>query len=164
MTSAKIPETSMTRYITGISALNIPAPEDTSGDWHFDPAFFEIDGHKPVIDLAGEGETINTNKLYGSYGIHECRQVLEERGVDVSEHTKIYSANHFRAILDMVYRYVFVWHQYPYAIELEDWLDTEEEKKAILKKAQEMAIVLAPEDKEKLTAWIEKQRLPGYKS
>ena len=39
-----IPETSTTRYISDKPALNIPAPEDTTGDWHFDNMFFDVLG------------------------------------------------------------------------------------------------------------------------
>jgi len=30
------------RYISGIHALNLPAPEGTSGDWHFLNVFLEV--------------------------------------------------------------------------------------------------------------------------
>jgi hypothetical protein len=35
-----LPKTTLTCYLTGMTALNIPAPEGTTGDWHFEESFF----------------------------------------------------------------------------------------------------------------------------
>ena len=54
-----IPVTTSTHYITGIPALNLPAPEGTSGDWHFYTVFYKVTNtDKPVLklQLAGDGE------------------------------------------------------------------------------------------------------------
>lgn len=53
-------ETSLQGYITGKTALNIPAPECTSGDWHFRPTF-ESPSSLGSMCLAGEGLKRNTN-------------------------------------------------------------------------------------------------------
>ena len=76
-----IPITSRIRYITDKPALNIPAPEDTTGDWHFDNMFFNVSGDgKPLeLLLAGDGEALNTNHIFGSYGIHECSSAVALR-------------------------------------------------------------------------------------
>ena len=78
-----IPKTTPYRYITGIPALNLPAPEGTSGDWHFSTAFYdptESDEHMEV-ELAGDGGIINTSHIYGQYGIYECSTTLKKMGL-----------------------------------------------------------------------------------
>jgi hypothetical protein len=53
--------------ISGIHALNLPTPEDTSGDWHFLNVFYRNMETPNTAVIAGEGEEINTNHIYGNY-------------------------------------------------------------------------------------------------
>ena len=40
------PKTTPRRYLTGMTALNIPSPEGT-GDWHFHAEFFGLPPERP---------------------------------------------------------------------------------------------------------------------
>ena len=62
--TAVFPETSPTRYLTGMVALNIPAPEGTGGDWHF-WGIFDSPRFPNNLPLAGESLEWNTNALFG---------------------------------------------------------------------------------------------------
>ena len=156
-----IPETSTTRYISDKPALNIPAPEDTTGDWHFDNMFFDVSGTgKPLpLLLAGEGEKLNTNHIYGDYGIHECSAALIKRGITLPDGmTEVWSANHFRAVLDMAYDSL-VSHSRVMRLTCaaEDYFDTAEQKKELLTKALEMLPFLNQAQGEALKRWIENE-------
>lgn len=127
---APFPETSRTRYLTGIAALNIPAPENTGGDWHFLDTFRSPD-FPSNLDLAGDGLEWNTNPVFGDYGIHECSKTLkEDGGLEIPQGTLVFSANHYRAILDMLYR-DFSKGTVPATLPIEDWLDTEEQRQTL---------------------------------
>ena len=156
-----IPKTSPTRYISDKPALNIPAPEDTTGDWHFDNMFFDVTGEgEPLpLELAGEGESLNTNHIFGSYGIHECSAALIKRGINLPEGmTEVWAANHFRAVLDMAYESL-VEHGVVMRLTCaaEDYFDTAEQKKELLTKALEMLPYLTPAQGAALQSWIKKE-------
>jgi hypothetical protein len=153
-----IPETSTTRYITDFPALNIPAPEDTTGDWHFDNMFFNVTGiGKPLtLQLAGEGEALNTNHIYGSYGIHECSAALKNRGITLPEGMEqVWAANHFRAVLDMAYESLTLHDKVMLlTCAAEDYFDTAAQKIELLTKACEMLPFLTEKQGEALKSWI----------
>ena len=158
---------SESRYISGIEALNLPAPEGTSGDWHFWNVFFRRKKeHVEVVTVAGEGEKLNTNHIYGNYGVHGCENVLRERGLEF-EGSAPHAANHFRAILDLLYYHIKE-KKGKFLCQLsgasEDYLDTEEEKKILLEKAAMMLPHLLPEEQATLTRWLNQEREPGYKN
>lgn len=72
------------KYITGIHALNLPCPLETSGDWH-------------TSALRWENITFAESKemFFGSYGINY--------GVKIPEHKETYAvADHIRALLDLL--------------------------------------------------------------
>jgi len=56
-----------------------------------------------IVVLAGEKEDINTNHIFGNYGIYMCNESLEIRGLKAVGKIS-YAANHFRAILDLLYK------------------------------------------------------------
>lgn len=168
MNQIEIPETTPQRYITGKAALNLPAPEGTSGDWHFVISFYDpANSNKPLsLLLAGEGEQLNTNPIYGEYGIYECSEAMRRRNLILPEGmTAVYAANHFRAILDMVYNTLTV-YQRVVALQgaTEDWLDTEEQKEELLKEAAKMLPFFADKAQRQLQQWIDQERKPGYRS
>ena len=153
--------TSPTRYISDKLALNIPAPEDTTGDWHFDNMFFDVTGEGeplPLI-LTGEGEALNTNHIFGSYGIHECSAALIKRGINLPEGmTEVWSANHFRAVLDMAYESLTLHGKVMRLIgAAEDYFDTEEQKRELLTKALDMMPYLTKGQGEELQKWINRE-------
>ena len=155
---AAIPPTSITHYITDKPALNIPAPEDTTGDWHFDNMFFDVlgEGQPLPLELAGEGEALNTNHIYGSYGIHECSAALIKRGITLPEGMEqVWAANHFRAVLDMAYESLTLHGKVMrLTCAAEDYFDTAAQKIELLTKACEMLPFLTEKQGEALKSWI----------
>jgi hypothetical protein len=155
---------STSRYISGHAALNLPAPEDTSGDWHFFAYFFRYEPGD-VAHIAGEGETVNTNHIYGDYGIYDCTNALRTRGLVHEGGGTPYAANHFRAILDLLYEGL-IHDKYPRHVQFasEDFLDTSEEKDFLLEKATSMMPFLTENRQALLQQWLEKEKLPGYRA
>lgn len=163
----EIPITSLSRYITGMAALNLQAPEGTSGDWHFTNVYYApAAGDTISLQLAGEGETINTNNIYGDYGVYECSTTMRKAGLSIPAHiSAVYAANHYRAILDLLFRSLQLHHKVIGLIgATEDWLDTNEQKEFLLQKATDMLSFLSPIDAAELQKWIDKERIPGYRS
>ncbi|MGL3709416.1 hypothetical protein ACSYAY_00930 [Leptospirillum ferriphilum] len=149
------PKTSPTRYLTGMVALNIPSPEGTGGDWHF-WGIFDSPRFPDNLTLAGEGLEWNTNALFGDYGIHECSDFLRCRGIPLPEGTRVYSANHYRAILDMLARSVSS-GRIPRHLEIEGWLDSAEQKKTLFKLLDRFLPKFSPSEKELVSSWIRSQ-------
>lgn len=152
------------RYISGMYALNLPAPEDTSGDWHFLSVFYRKSITPHTVMIAGEGEKINTNHIFGKDGIYVCDKALARRGLKADGKTS-YAANHFRAILDLVHSSLQD-NIYPSRLSgaSEDYLDTDDEKNILLEKATAMLPHLSSNASEMLQKWIEEERKPGYRS
>lgn len=147
-----MPETSPRRYMTGMAALNIPAPENTGGDWHFGGTF-RSPSFPNNINLAGEGLDWNTNALFGEYGIHECSYILRSRGVFIPEGVQVFSANHYRAILDMLYRSVSS-GSIPEHLAIGDWLDTEEHKRVFFCLLDRFSHRFLPDEQRLIASWI----------
>lgn len=102
-----IPPTSVQFYLSGITALNVPCPDGTDGDWHFHSVFNPSD---PRLEFAGKGRgvLVNTNPFLGPKGIHECSSVLRDRGVTVEG--QVFAASHARAVVDKVVHLVLDGH------------------------------------------------------
>jgi hypothetical protein len=162
-----IPEDlSEARYISGVHALNLPPPERTSGDWHPSNVFFHEE-RDVLITLAGKGTKMDTNHIFQTYGIYLCNETLESRGLKINRTNGItyYAANHYRAILDVLYESVSR-AKYPYHLDRasEDYLDTDAEKQILLEKASIMLPFFPSEKRKLLQKWLDNERLPGYKS
>lgn len=69
-------------YVTGVYALNLPAPEGTPGDWHFSA----LDWHNVRI-------SDTNNSIFGEWGLHTY---------EVPYHGNMIVANHIRACLDLI--------------------------------------------------------------
>jgi len=93
-------------YITGQYALNIhPENCKTTGDWHsgiWDKISVYPSKH---IKIAGSVTDLNTNNIWGDYGVYDGREELQNIGIKIM-YNSVYIANHNRAILDMLYDYV----------------------------------------------------------
>ena len=149
------PETSPRRYVTGMAALNIPSPESTGGDWHFWGTFLSP-SFPNNIGFAGEGLEWNTNALFGDYGIHECSNSLRCRGIAIPEGIRVYSANHYRAIIDMLYHSIAK-GQVPQHLAISDWLDTEEHLKTFFRLLDRFFDRLSPSEQNLVSVWIGSQ-------
>ena len=128
-----IPHTSEQHYITGKAALNVPNPDGSFADWHFDEVFLSGRGK---IRIAGK-DTEPTFPILGSYGIRECSATLRRFGVDVPETEKVYTANHVRAILDMVLSSISK-HKQPDHVTALDLIDSDCDIAELKSKVQEL--------------------------
>lgn len=157
---AEIPRTSKEKYISGYYALNIPAPEGTTGDWH-DP-FHWIDGvdRPKTVTLAGKGMEIDTNDVFQDFGVYEGRARLLAQGLEIDDEiTEVYVANHFRAILDLLFYYLKRFKRAdPMIGATNDYIDTKEQKELVLSKALLLSDVFINEARESLLKWIDSER------
>ena len=96
--SNALPQTTPEHYLTGISALLMPAQYDDSGDWHFDACILTKDA---LWRVAGVNYP-NTQRWFGTHGVFECSSVLRATGVVVPDGGRFYAAHYYRAILDLV--------------------------------------------------------------
>lgn len=128
-----IPHTSEQHYITGKAALNVPNPNGSFADWHFDEVFLSGRGK---IRIAGK-DTEPTFPMLGSYGIRECSDTLRRFGVDVPETEKVYTANHVRAILDMVLTSIYK-KKLPAHVVADEFIDSADELAELKSKVQEL--------------------------
>jgi hypothetical protein len=150
------------RYISGMAALNLPAPEGTSGDWHFLNLFYRKrrEDVEEVFFIAGENGVVDTNPIFDKYGIYPCEEALQKRGLRSGG--RAYAANHFRAILDMLYEKLRR-GGYPRYLQgaTKDFLDTDEEKSILLREAEKMSPFLSMRQEKELQEWIRKESQPG---
>ena len=151
-----IPETTPEHYITGLYALNIPAPEGTTGDWH--QVFRHRAGRPPTQEVTLGGGEYSTNHLFGSWGVTEGRERLESVGLAVPDEMRnVYVANHMRAIADLVYESV---RKYGTVRRLQgatrDWLDTNEQRDTVFAMARRIAADSASDAEvvEAIEQWI----------
>jgi hypothetical protein len=151
-----IPITTLKHYITGMTALNIPDPESTGGDWHFQEAFYGRGTLPPKIFLAGEGEEWNTNKVLADFGIHECSKVLRRLGLDIPANQLVYAANYLRAIIDMLYRCIKR-KDYPYHLTIDEWLHSHNEKAQLITIIQGLQPYLEIDEWQIVQHWLASQ-------
>jgi hypothetical protein len=128
-----LPHTSEQNYITGKAALNVPNPDGSFADWHFDEVFLSGRGK---IRIAGR-DTEPTFPILGSYGIRECSDTLRRFGLAVPDTEKVYTANHVRAILDMVLASLAK-KKMPAHVVAEEFIDSESELAELRSKVQEL--------------------------
>jgi hypothetical protein len=128
-----IPHTSEQHYITGKAALNVPNPDGSFADWHFDEVFLSGRGK---IRIAGR-DTAPTLPILGNYGIRECSDTLRRFGLAVPDTEKVYTANHVRAILDMVLASLAK-KKLPAHVVAAEFIDSESELAELKSKVQEL--------------------------
>jgi len=155
----KIPRTSKNLYITGYYALNVQAPEGTSGDWHSPFHWREGIDTPEEITLAGEGLEWNTNPIFGDFDIYEGKKRLVQMNLHIDDDiSEVFIANHFRAILDLLY---YDLKKFGRADTLTgatyDWLDTPEQKALLLSKALLLQKIFNEKETEALFKWIEQE-------
>ena len=128
-----LPHTSEANYITGKAALNVPNPDGSFADWHFDEVFLSGRGK---IRIAGK-DTEPTFSMLGNYGIRECSDTLRRFGLAVPVTDRVYTANHVRAILDMVLASISK-KKLPAHIVAGEFIDSEIELAELRSKVQEL--------------------------
>ncbi|NJR57327.1 MAG: hypothetical protein HC768_24110 [Acaryochloris sp. CRU_2_0] len=99
-----IPNTEPERYISFKHALNLRFPDEDTGDWHFEPYFFEQTGDPPAqkhILLSGKGQKIDTTPSLGCQGVRDMSALLSQQRLPIPPGRPVYVANHYRAIADL---------------------------------------------------------------
>jgi hypothetical protein len=104
-----IPETAPDRYISGYISLNLPSPStDTFPGTHADDYLYSLPDNPVPFSVWGNvpDNTRNTLSIYGDYGISDYSEIFRDLGFE-HNYDAVYAANHLRAIVDVVYSYLF---------------------------------------------------------
>jgi len=123
-----IPQTSPTRYISGIVALNIPS-ESGTGDWHQSSIFFVPRLKTPGSFIIELGQPFDPSELLGGVGIYDASPVLDSMRINHPE-GPVYAASHARAIADLVI-ISLLRGTYPDHIDLDEWMPQDNDKAAV---------------------------------
>jgi hypothetical protein len=157
-----VPPTPPDTYITGLYALNITSPDDdTSGDTHGHIFFWNPSkGTPPKMTLAGPGQEINTASFWSDFGIYEGRERLRKMRLPLPRNVKnIYIANHYRAILDLIYHSLV---RYEDILALNgatwDWLSNENQREFLFSKVVFLFPALSTKAKRNLLKWMNYER------
>jgi hypothetical protein len=146
------PVTTPARYLTGLTALNIPSPEGT-GDWHFAETFEGFAGRAPgPFRVAGENAA-DTRRWLGNAGIIDARERLEPYRLELPP-GPIYAADHYRAIADMVLSAVLYDQPFEDAISLDDWLPEQHEKGRFQELMETAKAMLTVEQWNRIVGWM----------
>ncbi len=125
----EIPSTTPQRYISFNCALNLRAPGEDTGDWHFLVSFFcAADEPRRSASLAGHGMEIDTTPSLGDLGVRDMAEILECQNVRANS-GPVFVANHYRAIADIAFAEVQGKH-FPRRVTnrgVNQWLDTPEQ-------------------------------------
>ncbi|NJR57083.1 MAG: hypothetical protein HC768_22685 [Acaryochloris sp. CRU_2_0] len=155
-----IPNTEPERYISFYQALNLRFPDEDTGDWHFQGAFFERTKGEPgqrVMPLSGKGQAIDTTPSLGQQGVREMSAILHKQGILVPPGRRVYVANHYRAIADLAMLDLQKAQQPSSATnrEINSWLDTAEQVEHLrCDYLEHLAIQLSGEPLKIFKQWI----------
>src|SRR3981081_1884443 len=97
--SFSIPNTSPTRYLSGVVALNIISEKGT-GDWHQD-LFLRPRAKVARSFIIERGQAVDPSALLGTVGISDASGMLAAMHVPHPD-GPVYAASHARAIADLV--------------------------------------------------------------
>ena len=156
----QIPKTGKTQYVSGRYALNIPG--ETSGDWHFTTVWFSRTPQ--TVELWGDGQERNTNGIFGNFGIADRSADIRKAGL-VTVQGKIFAANHYRAILDLMVAGAINGSMSLVIGATMDYLDTEEQKQYVLRQARKAvgSSSLTDNQKRLIDEWIQKESRNFYR-
>jgi hypothetical protein len=126
-TPVVIPVTQPDHYISFNHALNLRFPEEDTGDWHFEPTFF--DHPDRPIPLAGIGEDVDTTPSLGTKGVRDMARILIQAQIPIPPGQAVYVANHYRAIADLAMLELQKGHRPRITTNstINSWLDTSEQ-------------------------------------
>lgn len=155
-----IPETEPGRYLSFYQALNLRFPDEDTGDWHFQGAFFERTNGEPgqrVMPLSGKGQEVDTTPSLGRQGVREMSAILRKQGLPISSHQSVYVANHYRAIADLAMLDIQK-AQMPSSAtnrEINSWLDSLEQVEHLRRNyLEQLAVQLSGEPLRTFKQWI----------
>ena len=152
-TRINLPETSKSRYLGGMGALNLPSPTGT-GDWHMEQTFFRPREKQSRSFISGTGCQTDTNHVLGDAGIYDCTAILGELGIP-HEGSVAYAANHARAIADLVIAAVLRGES-PDFVVMDDWMPRDEDKKQVFDLLGKAIKNLTAEQQRKVLEWNRK--------
>jgi len=148
----EIPQTSPTRYISGIVALNIPSERGT-GDWHETSIFFTSRVRMPRSFIIERGQPFDPSDFLGSVGIYDAAAALDSMGVKHPE-GPVYAASHARAIADLVIASVLRGEMLDH-VGLDDWMPRGEDKAEVFELLKPVLGMLSSKNHvEVLRRWI----------
>ena len=135
------------RYITGLSALNIPYKE-MQCDWH------RAETLKSAMKngfIMHPNSLTGAEEIFGTYGIWDCAQWLKSKGFKGINYL---CATPIRAVLDMLYDSIAVRGRYPLQLEhFWDYMFDELDINELNLKLKEFEKVLNLEQKEIFNKW-----------
>ncbi len=91
-----------------------------------------------------------------NFGIYECSEILRRYGIHIPKKEKVYAANHYRAIVDMLYQSV-KHKNYPYHLGLEDWIDDPKQKAVLIDTITMLKPYLSAEEWQIVEKWLSQQ-------
>ena len=129
MEQLQLPATSLSRYLTAYTAMNIISDEGT-GDWHT-TSVFDVEKEASSYNLAGV-HVPSSSLWLGSKDLFDAKPVLLEMGFSSPYHN-VWAATHYRAVVDnilyLIERNISDFGSY---ISLDDWLPEIDEKLRVL--------------------------------
>lgn len=148
-----IPATSKSRYLSGLSALNLPSLAGT-GDWHMTETFFIPRKKRSLSFICGDGCAVNTNDIFSDAGIYDCTEILDKLRI---RHESIiaYAASHARAIVDLLVGAIVRCQRTDHVV-LEDWMPGKENSKEVHDLLSMTAGHLTTEQDKALQNWLVK--------
>ena len=96
MEQVLLPQTSIEKYLTAITALNVPDDEMETGDWHMSTTFNPGFGRTPSFCISTE--YVNTNHIFGTDSILERSDILRRFGINIGS-VLVYSADYVHIML-----------------------------------------------------------------
>ena len=131
-----VPATTPLRYVSFKHALNLRLPDEDTGGWHFDSAFFALsEDDTRAVPLAGQGpDTLaDTTPQLGARGVRDMTEVAVAHGLFGAAEGRarggFWVADHYRAITDLAMLHLADGEVPSIATprEINAWLDTEEQ-------------------------------------
>lgn len=115
-------------YITGKAAINFPFPGVTTGGWHY-LSYWNREEGVAKVSLAGVHYP-DTTEFFGNAGIVDVTLVLKRLGWPVGGRD-VFIADHYRAAVDMLIRWVLSESQHC-NVELAEWFPGDDDKLRLL--------------------------------
>ena len=151
-----VPQTSPTQYISFECALNLRCPDEDTGDWHFDTAWFDYPGgpHR-TAPIAGPGGLVDTTPALGDRGVRDMADVLAAKRVRAGP-GPVYVADHYRAIADIA-MVELAKGRVPTVVTgdvINSWLDTEDQVERLKSYLRPLRELLADAGRQAFDEWI----------
>ena len=108
-------------YVTGKAAINFPRLGSTTGGWHF-LSYFDREAGIVKVSLAGIHYPDATD-FFDDAGVTDVTDQLFQRGWS-AEGRKLFMADHYRAVVDMIARWG--------SVQIAEWFPTEMDRQRLL--------------------------------